>query len=279
MKRLQTYHVSQWRLKTSGRPRTRRAMAVVAGLLLVASAAHRMRKAAHRRVRRVVALALIAMVVPISPAQAEMVRDHAQQGINAAIKLFSHLVRASVKPEANIASQRIEDPQQRALQVAQFRLCPSHLSLYAAELYTLVPMALDSKGQAVHGVAMKWETSNAGVATVSSWGEVTALAPGQASITVHAGIAQANVAVAVQEGTHHPQSDAEYDFEYLNDCTALASPQVNMPSPLADETPEATAPEATAPYNVVGTPPYSPQEKAQNSMAATNNNLGSANFL
>ncbi|HJQ24610.1 MAG TPA: Ig-like domain-containing protein, partial [Blastocatellia bacterium] len=122
------------------------------------------------------------------------------------------------KRPPQINAQQFDNPSQRAGQITHFRLCPRHLKLYTEESFTLVPLALDRNQEAVHGVAFDWQTSNAAVAKVSSWGEVTARAPGQAIVTVSVGTARASVSVDVQAGVRPRQTDAEWDSEHAGDC-------------------------------------------------------------
>ncbi len=80
-----------------------------------------------------------------------------------------------------------------------------------------VPFGRDN--EAVQGVAARWETRNAGVADVTSWGEVSAIAPGHTTVTVQAGTARATVAVEVRDGARAKQKDLEWDIEHGNDCS------------------------------------------------------------
>lgn len=239
-----------------------------------------MRRRARTWARFLVAFLILAIAFPFSPAQAELLADKAPESLRDAISFLDGLDSMLAKSSDVARTQRFEDPSQKAQKVVSLKLCPLRLILFVEESFTLVPLALDNKGEAVNGVAVKWVSSNPQVATVTSFGEVRAITVGQAAITVEAGAARKIVMVKVQEGRRVTQNDTEYDLEHDNDCAEAGSPVSTLPqSPLADETPEATAPEAASPFNVVGNPAYSPQERSQSSASDTSNNLGSANFL
>lgn len=67
---------------------------------------------------------------------------------------------------------------------------------------------------------------------VSSWGEVTAIAPGHAVVTVQAGTGRATVAVEVREGGRRRQSDLEYDAEHSGNCN---DPEINGSNQSTDD--------------------------------------------
>src|SRR5262245_43373581 len=77
---------------------------------------------------------------------------------------------------------------------------------------------------------MHWATNDATVVTVSSWGEVSAVAPGHTLVRVQAGSGRATVAVEVREGHRRRQSDLEFDLEHAGDC--------NDPEGTEPETPQ-----------------------------------------
>jgi uncharacterized protein YjdB len=62
-------------------------------------------------------------------------------------------------------------------------LAPPTATVIAGETTTLVPTIRDANGAVVANRAVSWTTSNSAVATVSSSGVVTAVAPGDATIT------------------------------------------------------------------------------------------------
>lgn len=67
--------------------------------------------------------------------------------------------------------------------VASVSVTPSTLSLTTGGTGQLTATPRDASGNALAGRAVAWTTSNAGVATVSASGVVTAVAPGSATIT------------------------------------------------------------------------------------------------
>lgn len=175
-------------------------------------------------------LFLIACVAaPMSPAQAEVAGEHSRRLINAGLELLSGVPNYSspVSVGQDIGAQRVEDPAQKALEVAHFRLCPRHLRLYVGEAFTLVAVPLDRDREVVQAVSARWETRDVSVADVSSWGEVSAIAPGHTQVTVRAGSAHANVSVEVREGARPKLNDSEWEPEHSNDCDDPEADEAN----------------------------------------------------
>ncbi len=67
--------------------------------------------------------------------------------------------------------------------VASLAISPNSASLNAGESMPFVATALDDQGQTLPGRLITWGTSNAAIATVSSDGVVTGIAPGTVTIT------------------------------------------------------------------------------------------------
>jgi uncharacterized protein YjdB len=67
--------------------------------------------------------------------------------------------------------------------VATITVTPGSLSLTVGTSRTLTASTLDGQGATLSGRAIEWSTDNAGIATVSSAGVVSAVAPGTAAIT------------------------------------------------------------------------------------------------
>lgn len=181
---------------------------------------------------RLLVLSIIAfLVAPLSGVQAEATGEHARRIIDSGMSSL----RAVIGPSSTAAgtqqfeAQTIEDPSRNARKVTHFRLCPRRLRLYVGEAYTLVPTPIDNNRDAVDGVAPLWETSDPKVADVSSWGEVSALGPGNAILRARAGTAQATVSVEVHEGGRPRQSDLEYDLEHARDCDEPEAAQLEQP--------------------------------------------------
>jgi hypothetical protein len=106
-----------------------------------------------------------------------------------------------------------------SLRVTHFRLCPRRVLLYSEETFTLSPTPLGAEDEIVDFAYLEWWSENPGVATVSSWGEVTAVSPGQTFVVVQSGSAQARILVQVREGYRPYQTDEEWDEEHQDDCS------------------------------------------------------------
>jgi hypothetical protein len=171
------------------------------------------------RVKRSIGTVLVIaiMACPLSAAQAEISGARIRQLVGSAIALLRAPGKSPGATKLNFKPQVATTPVQRAQQITHFRLCPRRLSLYVGEDYTLVPVALDHAGEIIHGVAYGWQTSNAGVASVSG-GTVDAFAPGLAVVTVSIGTASAAVSVVVLPGTRRRLSDLEWEIERSGDC-------------------------------------------------------------
>ena len=169
----------------------------------------------------VVFIAIVLLAGSLSPAQGEAIRELAR----------SSLVRpTSVERSKSVEAGKPLDGGDRAAAVTHFRLCPRRLSLYVDESYTLSPLPLSSDQEVKHGVPVHWETSDKSVATVSSWGEVSAVSPGNSTVTVQAGTGLATVAVEVRNGVRPKQTDLQWDLEHSNDCDEPESSQLNDPT-------------------------------------------------
>jgi RHS repeat-associated protein len=162
-------------------------------------------------------LAIGMMGFQLSPSRAEVIGARARGLIDSSIALLRGSRTSLGVTGLNSSSQRADTPGQRALQITHFRLCPRRLSLFVGENYTLVPIALDQNREVVHGVAYEWQSSNAGVASVSG-GTVDAVAPGLAVVTVRIGTARATVVIGVSAGTRGRLPDAAWDPEHTHDC-------------------------------------------------------------
>jgi len=173
------------------------------------------------------AIIVAALALPISQAQAEAVSEQAMKTVSSITAFLRHTISPSN------AKRRLE-PQSgpaNATQVKHLRLCPRRLVLYVGEAITLVPLPLDVNEQPVQGVALSWTAANAVVATVSPWGEVSAIAPGLAAVTVQAGSVQATVTVEVRPGARLKESDAVWDLEHSGDCLTPETSQLNQTRP------------------------------------------------
>jgi len=192
------------------------------------------KKVFQSSIRIVVILNIISLIVSLSPVQAEVAGTYARHALHSA---FARSVNTNHQPAKaqDFAATRFEDPSRNADRVTHFRLCPRHLSLYVGEAYTLVPVPLGTSNEVVHGVATRWSANDPNVATVTSLGEVDAIAPGHTLVTVQAGSGRATVAVEVREGARPRQSDLEFDLEHAGDC--------NNPEATSDEGAQANFPD------------------------------------
>jgi uncharacterized protein YjdB len=81
--------------------------------------------------------------------------------------------------------------------VASVTVSPTTLNLHPGQNGTLTATALSSSGAVLTGKAFAWQSSNTSVATVSASGVVTALTPGNATISVTSEAYSANATVNV----------------------------------------------------------------------------------
>jgi uncharacterized protein YjdB len=87
--------------------------------------------------------------------------------------------------------------------VTTISVSPSSFSLDEYEIRTLTATAHDQFGRTMSGVTFTWSTSNGAIATVSSAGVATGVAPGNATITASAGGVTGTSTVNVQLAPVH----------------------------------------------------------------------------
>lgn len=90
-------------------------------------------------------------------------------------------------------------------------VAPTPVTLVAGASQGLTATVRDQSGNTM-GVAVTWSTSNAGVATVSSSGVVTAVSAGTATIRAQAGSVNGTVTVTVTAPTQHDMSRTPTDI-------------------------------------------------------------------
>ena len=95
--------------------------------------------------------------------------------------------------------------------------------MFVGERYTLTPVALNGSQQVVHGVGMSWSSPNAAVASVSSFGQVEAVAVGTTAVEVQCGAASKLITVEVRSGMRPTGSNQQADIDPTNDCAAEQS--------------------------------------------------------
>jgi RHS repeat-associated protein len=181
---------------------------------------------------RLAALGLIAAILfGVHPVLASAIGEEARDSIDSALKAardkapLRWIWDAKSSKEKNQAAAA-HDP---ALDVDHFRLCPRYLQLYVGEDFVLAPAPLTKDRKPVNGVGVKWTTSNASVATVTTVGEVDAVAPGRATIALSAGVGHATVTVDVSAGYRPRQTDSDWDRARSGDCTNPESAELNDP--------------------------------------------------
>jgi len=174
-------------------------------------------KVSRATVRFLVIFIIASLAVTLSPVRAEVAGVYARQAMGELLALSKEINHRAVRGQ-DFSAEKVDDPSRNADRVTRFRLCPRRLVLYVGEGYTLVPLPLDGNKEVVNGAALQWSTNEPSVATVSSWGEVEAIAPGHTVATVQAGTGRATVAVEVRQGARPVQRDLEWDIEHSGDC-------------------------------------------------------------
>ena len=212
---------------------------------------NRFGKAGRMPARAIVIYIIWSMIASISPAQARTFGEHSRKAIESTFNSFNNSVKyRPVSARGGFFYELIEGTPEREARVAHIRLCPRHLTLYIGEARTLVPMALDRDKEAVHGIAMEWESNDTSVAVVKSYGEVTALAAGRATLTVRAGNKRANVQVEVRAGVRPDLSDEQWAAEPTDECRDPEATAFDNSKPGARKDAVAVASEYIGPMQV-----------------------------
>ncbi len=181
----------------------------------------------------------------------------------------------------------------QAQQVTNLQVCPTHHVMFVGERYTFTPVALDSANKVVHGAGMSLSSLTPAVATVSSFGEVEAVAVGTTTVTVQSGSASKQITIEVRSGTRPTGSNQQADLDPPTDCAAqqasMFAPQSSAGAPAQqsligadgvlydwDPSPQANS-LATQFRNAVGNPRFT--ATSQSSAAVpTSTQLGSDNY-
>jgi len=230
------------------------------------------------------------MAFPLSPSQAEGIGTLTRRALDSATGLLP-MTKSPGRSDARIKPKQIENPGQREAQVARVRLCPRRLLMYVGEEFRISPLPLDNSGAPVHGVVFSWVSSDNGVATVASDGNVAAARSGQCLVTASLAQKQARVRVEVRDGTRPRLTNAQWDVEHGNECadpeadpeptsgSKQGEPQFGvqlLPPPDPDEPPNVAA--AGSRFNATGHPRFSPNLALQSAPGSDDNQLGSSNF-
>jgi trimeric autotransporter adhesin len=101
-------------------------------------------------------------------------------------------VTATIEGKSASATVTVQVP------ISSITMSPSSATVNVAWTTTLTATARNSNNNAIPGVQFTWSSSNTSVATVSSSGVVTGVAPGSATITASAGGKTGTAAITVQ---------------------------------------------------------------------------------
>ena len=251
--------------------------------------------------RRALSIAMIVILAtPLSPTQADGLARAARatwRTMSAAANryvagsngdTFDRLIKFLGKRPGKAVSAAAQAEEVTVLQV-----CPTQHVMFVGECYTFTPVALDSSNKLVHGAAMSWSSLTPAVATVSSFGEVEAVAAGTTTVTVQSGSVTKQIQIEVRSGTRPRGSNQQADLDPNTDCSdqqaSMFAPQSAAGAPaqqnligadgvLYDWDPQA-APGSLATHfrNAVGNPRFT--ASSQSSAAVlTSTQLGSYNY-
>jgi len=251
--------------------------------------------------RRALAIAMIVILAtPLGPAQADGLGRAARAtwrtmsaaanryGASSDSDTFDRLIKALGKRPGKVVSAAAQAEQVTVLQV-----CPTQHIMFVGECYTFTPVALDSSNKVVHGAAMSWSSLTPAVATVSSFGEVEAVAVGTTTVTVQSGSVSTQIQIEVQGGTRPKGSNQQADLDPPTNCgdqqASMFAPQSAAGAPaqqsligadgvLYDGDPN-PAPGSLATHfrNAVGNPRFTATSQAS-AAVPTSTQLGSYNY-
>jgi RHS repeat-associated protein len=192
-------------------------------------------------IRRALVIAIIVrLAAPLTPAQADglvraaqMTWREARAYTSATVNRYatgsgSDLLDRLISMASGRRPGKVISMASQAEQVAELQVCPTHHVMFVGERYTFTPVALDSANKVVHGAGMGWSSLNPAVATVSSFGEVKAVAVGTTTVTVQSGSASKQITIEVRSGTRPTGSNQQADLDPPTDC---ASEQASMFAP------------------------------------------------
>lgn len=111
----------------------------------------------------------------------ETIATVAENGIVTAVAIGSTQVAASTGGRSGLAQVIVT-----TVPVASVQITPGNKSLFVEQTFQFSAQARDGNGGVLTGRPIEWSSNNAGVATVSATGLVTALSPGGAIITASA---------------------------------------------------------------------------------------------
>lgn len=106
------------------------------------------------------------------------------------------------------------------------QVTPSTATLQAGNSQYLTAQGFDQSNNADYVSSFTWQSTNQTVATVNSYGNVTALSPGTANITATSGNVTGSSAITVTAAPTSPTNSCQascYGTQYAIDCTGTSS--------------------------------------------------------
>lgn len=208
------------------------------------------RRFSHFSLRQTIAITLISVMISLlaPPSSATSVLQTTDKSVRAAgsqILTWLTSTWADLNSRASDGGNRVrkgvrpEPPKSKAereAQVASIDLnVTGEIVLVSRQPLLLTAIPLDQDGKTIHGIRVRWESSNKRVIFVRKSGEAMAGMPGEAAITARAGSKSATVRVKVVEGTKEPfggkkrvdstrssQQQARRQWTGLDDHTVIA---------------------------------------------------------
>ena len=117
-------------------------------------------------------------------------------GLVTGVAVGSAVITATIEGKAATATVTVSSAPPP--QIATVTIAPSSATVNVAWTTNLTATARNSNGNAISGVTFTWSSSNASIATVSSTGVVTGVAPGTATISAVAGGKTGSSTITVQ---------------------------------------------------------------------------------
>ncbi len=116
-------------------------------------------------------------------------------------------------------------PTVASITVERLELVPAQVDLQVGEARQLSVIALDARGASVAAPMVTWASEAAGIASVSTGGEVTAIAPGSTRITAAVGTRRASATVVV---TGPPARRAQFQLLVVADSGIEGTPRTGV---------------------------------------------------
>jgi hypothetical protein len=162
-------------------------------------------------------MVICAILFPVQTGLASALGEEARDASESVLSSAGRFARQlSLQTKQQRTQKKTVHPQDNG--AVQFYLCPNTLTMYVGEPAVLVPIPYDGGDNILNSAPISWTTANPAVATVTSVGEVDALAPGQTTVTAQAGDALANVTVFVNSGARPILNDDQWAGQYGGAC-------------------------------------------------------------